>query len=61
MSQVIVLAAIGTIAYIGYRMLRSFDQGQSLQAQPVRIKSIPLERGTDGIYRPAAKARTDRY
>jgi hypothetical protein len=61
MPQVIVLAAIGTAAYVGYRYLkRSFGADLRMQEAPVPVKAVYLERGADGIYRPGKRVSNDR-
>jgi hypothetical protein len=61
MPQLIVIAAIGTIAYIGYRAIKhTLEAGPTLQRAPVPVKAIRLERGSDGIYRPITRVYPDR-
>lgn len=61
MPQVIVIAAIGTVAYIGYKYLRrAIGAGLDVQNVPVRVKSVYLERGPDGIFRPVERVPSER-
>jgi hypothetical protein len=61
MPQFIVLAAIGTVAYVGYRYLKRTLGGDiSLQPEPLRVKSVYLERGPDGVFRPTERVPADR-
>jgi hypothetical protein len=61
MPQVIVLAAIGTAAYVGYRYLkRSFGADLRMQETPIPVKSVYLERGPDGVFRPSTRVSKER-
>jgi hypothetical protein len=61
MPQVIVLAAIGTVAYVGYKYLkRAMGAGLADRKVPIRVKSVYLERGPDGVFRPVDRVPSDR-
>ncbi len=55
MSQVVLIATIGTVAYLGYRAFKALGSGMSAQPVPVRVKATYLERGPDGVYRPTER------
>ncbi len=60
MPQFILLAAIGTAAYIGYKMIKRGMTFQGFNQTPVRVKSVYLERGPDGVFRPVERISSDR-
>ncbi len=61
MSQIVVLAAIGTVAYLGYRAVKStFEAGMALKPAPVPVRAVRLERGIDGVYRPVTRTPSHR-
>jgi len=61
MSNVLVFAAIGTIAYIGYKYLtRQSTGGLAFRQEPIRVRSVYLERGSDGVFRPTNRPAKDR-
>ena len=58
MPQVIIIAAIGTAAYVGYKyLMRTLGAGHDV---PVRVKSVYLERGPDGVFRPVERVPSER-
>jgi hypothetical protein len=61
MQQVIVLAAIGTVAYVAYRYLqKTLGAVSRWHGEPIRVKSVYLELGPDGVYRPTERVGRDR-
>jgi hypothetical protein len=61
MPQVFIIAALGTAAYVGLRYLkRTLSLNLTGEDVPVRIKSVYLERGSDGIFRPTGRVSKDR-
>jgi hypothetical protein len=60
MPQVILLAAIGTAAYIGYKIVKRNFIVSTMRDIPVRVKAVYLERGPDGVFRPVGRVPSDR-
>ena len=54
MPQVLTLAVVGTIAYLGYRALKRVVEEQA-SLKPVPVRATRLERGADGVYRPVVQ------
>lgn len=62
MPQLIALALVGGAIWYGYRvfkreMIKAEQEAQKKQARkgPKKIKGTVLEKGEDGVYRPAPK------
>jgi len=61
MPQVFIIAAIGTAAYVGFRYLRrTIGINLSGDDVPIPVKSVYLERGADGVFRPTGRVSKDR-